>query len=246
MRLSRVFVEDPLAIDSSIVLDAARSHYVGKVLRLKAGDRIALFNGQTKSDFHAVLEREGKQLRANIRSRVDASTESTLDSEVIQALSRGDHLDLTIQKCTELGVGRLSVFNAERSQSPLKPAQQKKRFDRWRAISIKACEQCGRHILPTIEFYPSLNELLSLEIDRGHKLILDFDGLPLGSFLSNAIKGKQISLLSGPEGGLSMQEIKAAKASGFNAVGLGPRVLRTETAAIAALAITQAYWGDLS
>ncbi len=246
MRLSRVFVEESLVIGSSIELDAARSHYIGKVLRLKAGDKVALFNGQTDSDFHAVLEKQGKQLRANIHSRQVSKTESCLDSEIIQALSRSDHLDLTIQKCTELGVGRLSVFNAEHSQNPLKPGQLEKRFARWRAISIKACEQCGRHIPPTIEFYQSLGELLSIESDKQHKLVLDFAGLQLGNYLSKTGKDTRIALLSGPEGGLSEREIKAAKANGFKAVGLGPRVLRTETAAIAALAITQAYWGDLS
>ncbi len=246
MRLSRVFVEEPLTIGSSIELDASRSHYVGKVLRLKAGAKIALFNGQTESDYYAVLENAGKQLRANICSRQDSKTESCLDSEIIQALSRGDHLDLSIQKCTELGIGRLSIFNAERSQIPLKPGQQEKRFARWRAISIKACEQCGRHIPPAIDFYPSLNELLDTTADRQHKLILDFEGLLLGDYLAKTARAARISLLLGPEGGLSEPEIEAAKASGFEAVGLGPRVLRTETAAIAALAIMQAYWGDLS
>ncbi|MCP4492461.1 MAG: 16S rRNA (uracil(1498)-N(3))-methyltransferase [Gammaproteobacteria bacterium] len=246
MRLSRVFVEELLIVGSGIELDASRRHYVGKVLRLKAGDKVALFNGQSDSDYHAVLESDGKRLLANIHSKQESKTESCLGSEIIQALSRGDHLDLAIQKCTELGVGKLSIFNADRSQIPLKPKQQERRFARWRAISINACEQCGRHIPPAIEFYPSLGELLDIEAIRRHKLMLDFDGVPLGDYLSNIAKDGKVSLLLGPEGGLSEQEIKAARANSFTAVGLGPRVLRTETAAIAALAIMQAYWGDLS
>ncbi|MCP4186351.1 MAG: 16S rRNA (uracil(1498)-N(3))-methyltransferase [Gammaproteobacteria bacterium] len=246
MRLSRVFVEESLAIGSSIELDASRSHYVGNVLRLKTGDEIALFNGQSDNDHHAVLEKNGKHLLANIHTRQDSKVESCLDSEILQALSRSNHLDLTIQKCTELGVAKLSIFNAEHSQIPLKPKQQEKRLAHWRAISIKACEQCGRHAPPIINFYPSLNELFDTDANRQHKLMLDFDGLLLGDYLSNTVKEAQVSLLLGPEGGLSKQEIKAATTNGFKIVSLGPRVLRTETAAIAAMAIIQTYWGDLS
>jgi len=243
MRLSRIFVGESLAVGSRTPLDTAASHYIRNVLRLKEGAIVALFNGEDEADYLCQLEFAAKKTIAIIQSRQPSQMESTLDSEIILGLSRNDHLDLAIQKCTELGVNRLSIFNAQHSQIPLKPAQREKRFVHWRAIAIKACEQCGRHRLPVIEFFNKLEDALESGNKRQNKFLLDFDGVSFET-LSSSANRDQVSLLIGPEGGLSEAEIKLARTLGFTGIRLGPRILRTETAAITSLAILQSVWGD--
>ena len=244
MRLSRIFVGESLAVGSRTTLDTAASHYIRNVLRLKQGTVVALFNGEDEADYQCILEFSGKQTIAIIQSRNPSQMESTLDSEIILGLSRSDHLDLAIQKCTELGVSRFSIFNAQHSQIPLKPAQQEKRFVHWQSIAVKACEQCGRHRPPLTEFFFKLEDALKSSDQRQNKFLLDFDGASFET-LSNSVNRNQVSLLIGPEGGLSEVEIALAREQGFTGIRLGPRVLRTETAAMASLAILQSILGDL-
>ncbi len=245
MRLSRIFVSQALVEGAQIQLDADACHYLRNVLRLKPGATIALFNGESYYDYESLLFYEGKQAIATIQNRVGGNTESALKTEIIQGLSRSDHMDWMIQKCTELGVMRISVFNANHSQISVKPAQLKKRLLHWRNIAIKACEQCGRQIPPQLNFQKNLAGVLGESIPRNLKFLLDIDGddLPASSRADNTIG--QIAILLGPEGGLSAAEIKSAQNAGFIATRLGPRVLRTETAAATALAILQYNYGDI-
>lgn len=245
MRSSRIYQDQSLAVGSNITLDVAASHYVRHVLRLKSGASCLLFNADESCDYLSRLTFEGKQTVASIESRLQSACESSLDSEIIQGLSRSDHIDFSIQKCTELGVRRISIFNARYSQIPLKQAQQEKRLAHWRAIAIKACEQCGRHKPPRIEFYRQLEIALGDPAERKNKLLLDFKGPPLPELVSKHKTQKQVSLLIGPEGGLSDQEIELANQQGFISTRIGPRVLRTETAAMTSLVIVQSIWGDL-
>lgn len=244
MRISRIYVGESLAIGSSIKLDTAASHYIRHVLRLKHGAIVALFNGQDICDYRSRLEFDGKQTIAIVESKDELQTESPLESEIIQGLSRSDHLDFSIQKCTELGVKKISIFNAEHSQIPVKLTQLDKRLSHWRAIAIKACEQSGRHMPPVIEFYKSLDVALDVAVDNQIKILLNFDGKTLPECLKNARQEDRISILIGPEGGLSENEIRKALSYDFRGARLGPRVLRTETAAIASLAIVQVLCGD--
>ncbi|TDJ27354.1 MAG: 16S rRNA (uracil(1498)-N(3))-methyltransferase [Gammaproteobacteria bacterium] len=245
MRLSRIYVAQPLTPGNSVELDSAANHYVQQVLRLKAGAEIVLFNADDCYDYVSLLSFRGKRAIASIKSRALSDTESSLISEIIQGLSRNDHMEWIVQKNTELGVNRIFVFNAEHTQIPLKPAQLEKRLAHWRAVAINACEQCGRHRPPDINFDKNLPEVLNQSIQRETKLLLDFDGVRLNSLLTPVSTSQQVSILVGPEGGLSKVEIQAAKAAGFVSVRLGPRVLRTETAALSALAIVQSLWGDV-
>jgi len=245
MRISRIYIGESLVVGSNITFDKDASHYLRNVLRLKTGDEIALFNGEDDCDYLAQLEVNGKKSSAAILSSHCKKMEALLDSELIQGLGRADHIDFSIQKCTELGVSHITLFNAEYSQIPLKPKQQEKRFAHWQAIAVKACEQSGRHKPPRIQFYQSLLDAID-DCDRQRKLLFDFNAPALPSYLAKTTPDKQISLLVGPEGGLSKTEIELAKAKEFNSVSLGPRVLRTETAAIAGLTIIQSYWGDLA
>ena len=154
-------------------------------------------------------------------------------------------MDWMIQKCTELGVTRISVFNANHSQIPLKPAQLKKRLMHWRNVAIKACEQCGRQIPPQINFQQNLASVLDEATRRDLKILLDSGGDRLLSEPTTNNLNDQITILLGPEGGLSETELKSAQNAGFIATSLGPRILRTETAAATALAILQYNHGDI-
>ncbi len=245
MRLSRIFVAQPLTPGTDIQLEPAISHYVRHVLRLKTGHSIALFNGDDNYDYESLLSYQGKHTIATIQTRGANQCESSLSSEIVQGLSRNDHMDWMVQKSTELGVNQISVFNAQHTQIPLKPAQLEKRLAHWRAVAISACEQCGRHCPPEINFDRKIGDVLGHSIQREAKIFLDIDGNKLNSLLTADKFCNRISMLVGPEGGLSDIEIENAKQAGFVSVTLGPRVLRTETAAISALAIIQSSWGDI-
>lgn len=245
MRLSRIFTEQSLAVGSKIELNTATGHYARNVLRLKSDMNIALFNGLNCCDYESKLCFEGKKTFASIISKSKSNTESSLDSEIIQGLSRNDHLDWMIQKTTELGVKRISIFNSNHSQIPVKPNQLEKKRHHWRAIAIKACEQSGRYVPPTIGFFSNFQSLLEASYQRENKFLLDFQGPRLCTLLEPQTKIPQISIMLGPEGGLSVTEIGLANSAGFISSQIGTRVLRTETAAVTALAIAQSYCGDI-
>jgi 16S rRNA (uracil1498-N3)-methyltransferase len=241
MRISRVYTGARLVVGEEVSLDKSQSHYLMHVLRLKSGAALLLFNGRDAIDYHARLVIDGKTAIAHIEGRTVLDNESGLETEIIQGLARADHMDWMIQKTTELGVTRISVFNAARSQS-LKPAQLEKKIAHWHGVVISACEQCGRAILPEINFYTSLELAIGASTVE-FKLLLDFDGVPLACALQPPRAA--VSMLLGPEGGLNESEIQLAGNAGFESVRLGPRVLRTETAATTALAIIQSSLGDL-
>lgn len=243
MRISRVHVGAELVVGEILALDKAQGHYLKSVLRLKPGAAFTLFNGREAIDYQATLVFEGKKVNAKIESSIPVIAESRLNSEIIQGLGRTDRMDWTIQKTTELGVKQISLFNAERTQSPLKPVQLEKKLAHWQGVAISACEQSGRALVPEISFYSRLQQALAASTIE-LKLLLDFDGDSLASDLHPHCTA--VSILLGPEGGLSQAEIQLAKTAGFTPVKLGPRVLRTETAATAALAIAQSTLGDLN
>ena len=243
MRISRVHVDLELVVGEEISLDKPQGHYLKHVLRLKSGAALLLFNGRKAIDYHATLDFNGKKVNARIDRAIPLHTESRLDSEIIQGLGRADHMDWMVQKTTELGTNKITMFNAERTQSPLKPAQLEKKLAHWQGVAISACEQSGRAVLPEIQFCPDLDRAIATSTTE-LKLLLDFAGDSLVSVLQPPCAA--VSVLLGPEGGLSQSEIELAKTTAFTPVRLGPRVLRTETAATAALAIMKSTLGDLN
>jgi 16S rRNA (uracil1498-N3)-methyltransferase len=242
MRSVRVHVETELAVGAEIALAQAQTHYLKHVLRLKPGAALLLFNGLQDCEYPSVLLADGKGLLARVEAVIPVETESGLFCEVLQGLGRADHMDWTIQKTTELGVSRIVLFNAERSQAPLKPAQLQKKLQHWRAVAISACEQSGRVIVPEIDYERDLAAAIN-GCRAETKLVLDFDGATLTSAVQRPIAS--IAILLGPEGGLIPKEIDHAKKAEFMPVSLGPRVLRTETAATTALALVQSLLGDI-
>ena len=242
MRSVRVHVDSDLAAGTEIALPQAQSHYLKHVLRLKPGAAFFLFNGREPVDYAARLTADGKRLGAWIVSAHALDNESPLQSHILQGLGRVDHMDWMIQKTSELGVRRVSLFPAERTQTPIKAAQLEKKLQHWRGVAISACEQCGRAVVPEIRYHADLGQALEA-CESGLRLLLEFSGEPLAAALGGP--HDSIAILLGPEGGLNPAEIERARARDFIPASLGPRVLRTETAATAALALIQSALGDL-
>ena len=179
----RYFFIEPSSVTGPVVsIPGAEAHHIKNVLRLKPGAALLLFNGTEACDYRALLIADGKKLCARIESAIAVHTESPLACEIIQGLGRGDHMDWMIQKTTELGVSRIRLFNAERTQSPLKRKQLEKKQQHWRGIAISACEQCGRALLPEIIFHADLNTAIA-STRAVERLLLEFEGQPLHSLL---------------------------------------------------------------
>ncbi|MDF3841738.1 16S rRNA (uracil(1498)-N(3))-methyltransferase [Pseudomonas citronellolis] len=238
MRLSRFFIDAPLSLGQH-ELPEAQAHYIGRVLRHAAGDAVQLFDGSGQEFLGELVEVGKKNVRVELRESFAGLAESPLRLHLGQGLSRGERMDWAIQKATELGAARITPIISERCEVRLKDERADKRTAHWRQIAISACEQCGRSVLPQIDAPISLAEWLqATEADL--KLVLH----PVAEPLASHARPGSLAFLIGPEGGLSDAEVEQARAAGFHAARLGPRVLRTETAPVVALSVAQQLWGD--
>jgi 16S rRNA (uracil1498-N3)-methyltransferase len=243
MRIPRIFHSEPLSMGGRIELDANAARHVGRVLRLLPGDELTLFDG-LGGDYPATIVELGKrELIVECGEKRDSECESPLTITLAQGVSKGERMDYTIQKAVELGVSRIAPIDTERSVVNLKGDRLQKRMDHWRGVIISACEQCGRNTLPQLLPMMSLDEWLGQPLE-GSGLLLDHRAETGLSGLK--LEGTACTLLIGPEGGLAEKERTAALSAGYRGMRLGPRVLRTETAALTALAAIQSRWGDLN
>lgn len=243
MRLNRVYMDQPVATGRELPLPEAAAYHVARVLRLRAGAPLTVFDG-SGSDFRAeIVAIEGDRVRVRIGERSAGLRESPLAITLVQAVSRGERMDWTLQKATELGVRRIQPVLSARSVVRLDEQQAARKLRHWQAIVAGACEQCGRSVLPEVRAPLDLRRFLAESPREGQRLVLS----PAGpaSLAGLASTAARVELLIGPEGGLDDAEIEAAQRAGFAPVRLGPRVLRTETAGIVALTVLQALWGDL-
>ena len=213
-----------------------------QVLRLQAGAPLVLFDGQGQAAAAELLEIGRKQALARVDKLLTESRESPLAVTLIQAVSASEKMDFAVQKGTELGVKRIIPAVSTRSNVRLSGERAEKKVRRWQEIAVSACEQCGRNKVPPVAPIADLPQVLAaLPVDSGARLLLSpHGGVPLRSLPP----AQSAVLLIGPEGGLTAEEEDLARSHGFQAVQLGARVLRTETAALAALAAMQALWGD--
>lgn len=220
--------------------DAA--HHAAKVLRLQAGDKITLFDGEGGEHPATITQINKLGVIAEIGPWQDRECESPLHVTLAQAISSGDKMDYTLQKAVELGISHIQPLSSERSVVRLSGERAEKRVRHWQQVVISACEQSGRNRVPEVAPILSLADWLGTLSGDGIRLTLAPDATATLRELPPPCA--PLTLLIGPEGGLSGSEIRAAASRGFTAVRLGPRVLRTETAALAALAAMQALWGD--
>jgi 16S rRNA (uracil1498-N3)-methyltransferase len=235
MRAIRCHVEAPLAPGCDIALpESARAHLT-RVLRLRAGDAVILFNGDGH-DYPAVLAGAGPGLLAQVRARSDAAAaEARLDLTLVQALARGEKMDWIIQKATEIGVVRIVPVTSQRSEVRLDGERAGKRLAHWRAVAAGACEQCGRARLPRIEPPQPLHAALAA-LAGTPGLVLDPTGGPAaGAMAGLGVSGPGgVALAIGPEGGFDGPELDGFDRAGWRRLRLGPRILRTETAGLVA------------
>jgi len=239
MRVSRFYLDAPLSQGEQL-LDGDLAHYISRVLRLSAGAAVQIFNGSGQEWPGEVLEAGKREVRIELGAPMAGLTESPLQVHLGQAMSRGERMDWAIQKAVELGVAQITPLMTERCEVRLQGERAEKRLNHWQQIAISACEQCGRSVVPTINPPIALADWLSsLKVDL--KLVLHHRTT---QSLSSMTPPQTLGLLIGPEGGLSAAEIEQAEGAGFQAASFGPRVLRTETAPVAALSIAQQLWGD--
>jgi 16S rRNA (uracil1498-N3)-methyltransferase len=238
----RFFVAGPLAAAARIALPGDAARHV-RVLRLRAGDAIVLFDG-TGGEFPARIVAAGRAgVEVELGERADIEREPPLAVTLVQGISSGERMDTTIQKAVELGAAAIRPVLAARSQAQLDAARAAARLEHWRRVAIAACEQCGRNRIPPIEPPASLGECCAKLPEGAVRLLLS----PRGSArLRDAVPPgtREIVLAAGPEGGFDESEEALLQKAGFITVRLGPRVLRTETAALAALAAVNALAGD--
>jgi 16S rRNA (uracil1498-N3)-methyltransferase len=243
MRTTRLYLDQALSVGQQLELDERAHRHAVQVLRLRPGAQLVLFNGQG-GEYRAELTlAEKRRSQVSITTFNDQDTRPALSVTLVQGVSKGDRMDYSLQKATELGVSVIQPVLSRRSQAPGDARRLENRHEHWRGVIISACEQCGRNELPRLEPVISLHDWLAQEHPEGHALVLD----PLAdtTLPDLAAPTGEVSLLIGPEGGLDEGEIAAAHQQGFRGVRLGPRVLRTETAGVAALAVIQSLWGDL-
>ena len=244
MRLTRVYVEGPLLSGKRVKLEGSAASHITRVLRLRVGDALILFDG-AGGEYEASIDKaHGGEVIVAVGAQQAIERESPLELTLAQGVSRGERMDLVVQKATELGVSRLVPVLTERSVVRLTAQQSDRKVNHWRAIAIAACEQCGRNRLPSVAAPVALRDFLRSDVltTPGARLLLS----PVGTGALNDVPRPSggVTILIGPEGGLTDEEEHTAVTAGFTTLRLGPRVLRTETAAIAALALLQRQFGD--
>ncbi len=251
MRISRVFVDADLVVGAELELPRDSVDHLVKVLRLGVGARITLFNGRGGEYAASLASLERRHATATVLAHDPVERESPVSVTLMQAVARGEKMDWVLQKATELGVAAIQPIEAERSVVQLQGDRAEKRRLHWQGIVQSACEQCGRNRVPALGSPQGLESAcLAYARDRPAALKLTLDPeaattLDTAKLAAAAAGGRDIAILIGPEGGWSDEELRRAAAAGFVGMRLGPRVLRTETAALAALTAIQTICGDL-
>jgi 16S rRNA (uracil1498-N3)-methyltransferase len=239
----RFFTDSPLALNADIQLSENAAAHATRALRLNVGDNAIIFNGDG-FDYACTLTSVKKNtVTAKITSANAISNESLLNITLLQGISSGDRMDFTIQKAVELGVKKIQPINSQRSVVKLTQERAEKRIEHWQNVAISACEQSGRAFVPKVLPPLSLENWLSQNpYNNTLRILLN----PVGAKRLEEIEkpASTIELLIGAEGGLSQAEIDLASAQHFQSIVLGPRILRTETAALTAISVMQALWGD--
>jgi len=249
-QIPRIYLDQAISIDATVDLDSQASQHVSKVLRLAIGDTIQLFNGKDGDVLAEIIEASKKTTTVKITEQLLPQQAMPLHSHLGQVISKGDRMEYTIQKATELGICEITPLWSERCEVKLKGDRLEKKLDQWRKIAISSCEQNGRNQLPIIhspmnydEWAKQINQQKQSEITANFVLhphpnpeqqvqLKDFNNV------------QHVNLLIGPEGGFSGSEVQQAVNEEFDYLTLGPRVFRTETASVAALSVMQYLWGD--
>ena len=257
MRLTRVYVEADLTPGTVVELPPDTASHLAKVLRARSGDELILFNGDGREFIGAIEAVRGSRVSAAVGDSRRVDRESPFAITLVQCVPRGDRMDFIVQKATELGVARIVPVLSQRSVVRLDKTHSESKAIHWRAVAVSACEQCGRNRVPAIEpAQPLLNYLGEAASGTGPKLVFEPDSAPHAHPAAHGLSGaagpggaagpsRGAEIAIGPEGGFASNELEAFRVAGYSQVGLGPRILRAETAAIAAVVWLQARFGDM-
>jgi len=240
MRIPRVYQDTGLTSGNQLLLEAGASQHLLKVLRLRDGASLIIFDGRGVSYSAILLGNRAGRAEIELQSPLDENTQSPLRLHVGLGISKGERMDYAIQKLVETGVHEITPLLTEHTVVKLDARRAQSRLQHWQGIIIGACEQCGRNILPELHTVTAVGDWLQAE-QAGCRLLFDAEG---DERLQSIPAPDSLCVLIGPEGGLSAAEREQAKTRGFRAVRLGPRILRAETAAVAISAALQTLWGD--
>lgn len=247
MPTSRIYAPLSLQPDTQVSLSGEQARYVGKVLRLRPGDNVIVFDGKSGEYAASICSISKANVVLNITQHLDIDVESPLHIHLLQCVSRGERMDFVVQKATELGVQRITPVLSQFSVVKLDRNRAEKRQQHWEKVASSACEQCGRNSLPQIDFPVALakwfGDNLDTQATAGSRLLLSPGASEKLSSVELPVAAAIV--LIGPEGGFSEAEYAQAVAAGFHNISFGPRILRTETAAIAAVTALQSLFGDL-
>lgn len=242
MAITRIYSPTDLTTDTTTQLNQPASHHLIRVLRLKVGERLQIFNGNGFEFSATIIDANQKKCVVHVNEQHDCNNESPLRITLLQGLSRKDRMDTCIQKSTELGVSRIIPFISERTAAHSRGQHNEKKMKHWQRVCISACEQSGRCSLPAIDHISIFQDLVT-SIYSEDKFILDPEAND--SLKSISRPQKDICIIVGPESGLTQYEIKLACETDFKPIRFGKRILRTETAGPAFITALQTLWGDM-
>ena len=238
MKTIRLYQNTPFTEGKTAVLNSDNSHHLNKVLRFPVGKNITVFNGDG-FDYKALVQDAKKTTSLKIISKARNNSESTLDLTLAQGIAKGEKMDFLIQKAVELGVTRIIPMKLERCVVRLSDEKVQKKIDHWQKIANHACEQSGRSVIVSVSDPVTLEGLLE---EKGHNGFVLHHRAQIG--LSQVQKTSKATILIGPEGGLTEKEVSDSEVAGYQSINIGKRVLRTETASLAAIANMQLLWGS--
>ena len=241
MAIPRIHVDAPLVSDSNLTLPEAASHHLLRVLRLERGATLTLFNGEGGEFPARLLGVNGRLALVELGAQQQPQTESSLFSHYGLAVSKGERMEIAIQKLTELGVSRITPLLTERCEVRLSAERWERKRQHWQQVIISACEQSGRTRIPLIELPYSLDHFAS-SAEGDLKLFMHWQGRPM----PGGVRPQRLVMASGPEGGFADAEASRFEQAGFHRVTVGPRILRSETAPLTMLSLSQWLWGDLN
>jgi len=244
--MARFYVPQPRIENGMIRIDGNEVKHIRKVLRLKKGDGIVVFDGLGKEYEGTILDEGPSSVVIRIQNILPSEKESQLEVTLAQGLLKGEKMDYLIQKATELGVKEIIPFFSSRSVPLLDKSGRLRRHHRWERIAIEASKQCGRGVVPKIEYLQDYPEMLrTASLDSLRIILWEEEGAKLKEVLGKLIEKKEVFSIIGPEGGFSQEEVEEAIKDGFLPITLGKRILRAETASLCLLSILQYEQGDI-
>jgi 16S rRNA (uracil1498-N3)-methyltransferase len=244
--MARFYVPNPGVEKGLLKVEGSEVRHIRRVLRLKVGDRLILFDGSAKEYEGIIVEESPSSVVMKVENVSSPAKESPLEITLAQSLLKGEKMEYLIQKATELGIKKIIPFFSSRSVPLLDKSQRLRRYHRWEKIAIEACKQCGRIVVPKVEPLQDYSEMLGMAPSETLRLILwEKKGQGLKEVLQGSKGMTRIFFMVGPEGGMSDAEVGEAEKAGFIPITLGKRILRSETAGLCLLSILQYEWGDL-